>query len=441
MATKSRKRHAPITDTDSDESLTASQSQSKSSLPKKPYVPRFLIIHSEVEGKDISLLSPFLIHKTIMSMAGELKSIKNLRSGDLLIQCAKEPHEKSLLKMKTFCGLKCSVTPHKSLNTSKGIVRCPALIRQSNEHILEFMEEQGVTDVRRINVHRDGVLKRTNTFVFTFDTPELPTVVKIGFIQAKVDVYVPNPLRCYQCQVYGHHENKCSRQAICINCGMPEHCASGQCQRPAKCVNCSGDHPANSKECPQWEKEKKILKIKCEQNISFPEARKQYEQFYQARTYASAVKPGTCNKSTETHNNSTQTDNSFTEYLKQQTQEKQQEPPKEKPKQKSNPSHPGQTLKPATLEMIRKDEEKKKKEEKDKLKKQQKDERRQQYHKEKAQKEKEEAEKAILAQKNPFSVFKKDDEGEDMEDDSVVFTDSSSNDHLPKGTLSRLPTT
>ena len=153
------------------------------------------------------------------------------------------------------------------------------------------------------------------------------------------------------------------------------------------------------------------------------------------------MKPGTCNKSTETHNNSTQTDDSFTEYLKQQTQEKQQEPPKEKPKEKSNPSRPGQTLKSATLEMMRKEEEKKKKEEKDKLKKQQKDERRQQYIKEKAQKEKEEAEKAILAQKNPFSVFKKDDEGEDMEDDSVVFTDSSSSDHLPKGTLSRLPTT
>ena len=441
MATKSRKRHAPITDTDSDESLTASQSQSKSSLPKKPYVPRFLIIHSEVEGKDISLLSPFLIHKIIMSMAGEPKSIKNLRSGDLLIQCAKEPHEKSLLKMKTFCGLKCSVTPHKSLNTSKGIVRCPALIRQSSEHILEFMEEQGVTDVRRINVHCDGVQKPTNTFVFTFNTPELPTVVKIGFIQAKVDVYVPNPLRCYKCQVYGHHENKCSRQAICINCGMPEHCASGQCQRPAKCVNCSGDHPANSKECPQWEKEKKILKIKCEQNISFPEARKQYEQFFQARTYASAVKPGTCNKSTETDTKSTQIDDSFREYLKKQTEEKQQEPPKGKPQEKGNSSRPGQTLKPATLEMIRKDEEKKKKEEKDKLKKQQKDERRQQCIKEKAQKEKEEAEKAILAQKNPFSVFKKDDEAEDMEDDSVIFTDSSSSDHLPKGTLSRLPTT
>ena len=134
-------------------------------------------------------------------------------------------------------------------------------------------------------------------------------------MQAKVDVYIPNPLR-YQCHVFGHHENKCGRQAICVNCSMPEHCPVGQCQRPAKCVNCSGEHPANSKQCPAWEKEKKILKIKCEQNISFPEARKQYEQFYDTRSYASALKPGTCKNlhklTTKAH--------SFTEYLKQQEQ-------------------------------------------------------------------------------------------------------------------------
>ena len=163
----------------------------------------------------------------------------------------------------------------------KCIVHCPALSKQNWEHILEFMGIQGVTDVRRINVHRDGALKPTNTFVFTFDSPVLPANVKIGFIQANVDVYIPNPLRCYKCQVFGHHENKCGRQAICVNCSMPEHCASGQCQRPAKCANCSGDHSANSKDCPQWEKERKILKIKCENNLSFPEARKQFEQFYQ----------------------------------------------------------------------------------------------------------------------------------------------------------------
>ena len=111
-----------------------------------------------------------------------------------LIQSAKESHEKTLRQMKTFCNLKCSVTPHSSLNTSKGIVLCPALNKVTPAHIIEFMGEQGVTDVRRITIRRDGIIKPTNTFVLTFNTPILPTVVKIGFIQVKVDVYIPNPL-------------------------------------------------------------------------------------------------------------------------------------------------------------------------------------------------------------------------------------------------------
>ena len=37
-----------------------------------------------------------------MSMAGEPKSIKNLRSGDLLIQCAKEPYEKKPFNNENF---------------------------------------------------------------------------------------------------------------------------------------------------------------------------------------------------------------------------------------------------------------------------------------------------------------------------------------------------
>ena len=107
-----------------------------------------------------------------MSIAGEPKSIKNLRPGDLLIQCAKKSHEKSLLQMKTFCGLKCSVTPHSSLS----IIRCPALCRVTSDDIKEGMVEQGVTDVRRITVRRNGETKLTNTYVLTFNSQNLPTV-------------------------------------------------------------------------------------------------------------------------------------------------------------------------------------------------------------------------------------------------------------------------
>ena len=77
MASKSaRKCSKKISDTDSDDSYSTSQtSQSLSMSSKQPYVPRFLIIHSEEEEKDIS---PLLIHKTIMSVAGEPKSIKKI---------------------------------------------------------------------------------------------------------------------------------------------------------------------------------------------------------------------------------------------------------------------------------------------------------------------------------------------------------------------------
>ena len=123
----------------------------------------------------------------------------------------------------------------------------------TSDDIKEGMAEQGVKGVRRITVRRDGVIKPTHTYVLTtFTSPNLPTVVQICFMQLKVDVYIPNPHRCYHCQVFGHHLNKCGRHAVCCNCGEPEHCGpSGVCDIPAKCVHCSGDHPANSKQCPQ----------------------------------------------------------------------------------------------------------------------------------------------------------------------------------------------
>ena len=85
------------------------------------------------------------------------------------------------------------------------------------------MAEQGVTDVRRITVRRDDIMKPSNTFVFIFNSPNIPIVIKLGFMQVKVYVYIPNPLRCYNCQVFGHHENKCGRYTVFCNCGEPEH--------------------------------------------------------------------------------------------------------------------------------------------------------------------------------------------------------------------------
>ena len=87
------------------------------------------------------------------------------------------------------------------------------------------MREQGVINVHRIKVRHDGTLKDTNTSAFTFNTSVLPKQLKVAFLRVSFDPYIPNPLRCYACQVFGHHEKKCRREQMCANCGEPKHSA------------------------------------------------------------------------------------------------------------------------------------------------------------------------------------------------------------------------
>ena len=254
--------------------------------------PRFLVIHSQ-EERSVSSLSPFVIEKVLDGMIGTPKSIKKLRSGDLLVEYEKKKHIEKLLRLNKFHDLKVTVSLHGSLNSCKGVVRCPDLKGVSEQEILEEMREQGVINVRRIKIRRDDTLKDTNTFVFTFNTSILPKQLKVAFLRVSVDPYIPNPLRCYACQVFGHHENKCHREEICANCGQPKHSADDtDCKRPPKCVNCKEDHPANSKQCQAWHTEKEILKVKYTRNISFPEARKIVDSYTAApgKSYASITK-------------------------------------------------------------------------------------------------------------------------------------------------------
>lgn len=270
------------------------------------------------------------------------------------------------------------------------------------------MSDQGVTAVRRIHVRREGSLKPTNTFVLSFNTPVLPKEVNVGFLKVPVDVYVPNPLRCYRCQMFGHHEDRCGRAKVCVSCGEPDHVkdmASGKCDKPAKCCSCSGNHPANSRDCTAWVKEKRIMKIKYEQNISFQEARKQIEdESSTSVSYASVAKKQTVDKSTQTEEKGTQTE---------ETKDKQE-----------NINIKG--LKPQAIEMMKREMERAK--QKEKLRAERRDRADLDGKVTKA------SESTHTINKNPYAVL------EHMEaDDSVIFSESAPG--VPKGTLQRLSPT
>ena len=173
------------------------------------------------------------------------------------------------------------VTQHKTLNSSKGIIRDRNLKDETDENILEYLSPQGVTAVKRFKVKKGHDFVGTNTILVTFNTVVPPKSLKIFFQIIPVDLYVPNPLRCFNCQKFGYHEDKCPVDigSVCERCGMGDHDHhTNHCQNPTKCVNCGGEHLSRSNECSTWKKEKEIMRIKVTKNLTYPEARKLYEQ-------------------------------------------------------------------------------------------------------------------------------------------------------------------
>ncbi|GFT72574.1 putative RNA-directed DNA polymerase from transposon BS [Trichonephila clavipes] len=84
------------------------------------------------------------------------KSIRKLRSGDLLVEIAPALQTKSFLLAKTFLDCPLTLSPHKSLNSSRGVISEPDLMCASEAEILEGFSGQGVIQVKRITVKKDA---------------------------------------------------------------------------------------------------------------------------------------------------------------------------------------------------------------------------------------------------------------------------------------------
>ena len=114
-----------------------------------------------------------------------------------------------------------------------------------------------------------------------------PKKIKVGYLTVKVDLFVPNPLRCFNCNKFGHTNQRCKTRAKCQRCGKDK--LEEQCDGSQICSNCKGPHAASAKDCPVWKTEKEIQRIRVEKHISFPEARQLVEAKFPSATLTSSI--------------------------------------------------------------------------------------------------------------------------------------------------------
>ncbi|GFW49992.1 uncharacterized protein TNCV_2315741 [Trichonephila clavipes] len=196
-----------------------------------------------------------------------------------------------------------TVTPHKSLNCCRGVISEPDLLYASEGEILEGLSDQGVTQVRRVTILKDSTRLPTKHIILSFDSPKLPTTIKAEYLNCKIRPYIPNPLRCFKCQRFGHSQTSCRGQLTCSRCASVGH-SSTDCSLEPNCFNCSQPHTGDSKLCPKWKNEKQIQEIKTNKNITYVEARKLIVP-QTSHTYAQAAKSSNKTSSTQTDENIT----------------------------------------------------------------------------------------------------------------------------------------
>ena len=238
--------------------------------------PRFIVLAPVDESKPLTKLSPFLVEKHIYGKFGTVHKVTKMRSGSLLIEATRPAQARNILDTTSFMDIEVKASSHRSLNTSKGVIRDHGrdLYDMSENDIVMELRDQGVEAVSRFILKKEGKEIKTNTLFITFATPTPPEKLRIGYYNVDVKLYIPNPLRCYSCQEFGHSRKYCKKVPRCWKCGGEGH-DGGECTSESSCcVNCKGDHCSSSKNCPVWILEKDIQRVKAEKAIPYGEARK-----------------------------------------------------------------------------------------------------------------------------------------------------------------------
>ncbi|GFW98609.1 putative RNA-directed DNA polymerase from transposon BS [Trichonephila clavipes] len=96
----------------------------------------------------------FAIQKAFIGIGGEPKSVKRLRSRDLLIETNSALQTKSFLLAKPFLNSPVTISPHKTLNSCRGVISETDLLSTPEAEIFQGFSNQDVIQVRRITIKR-----------------------------------------------------------------------------------------------------------------------------------------------------------------------------------------------------------------------------------------------------------------------------------------------
>ncbi|GFV78473.1 uncharacterized protein TNCV_3477881 [Trichonephila clavipes] len=111
-----------------------------------------------------------------------------------------------------------TISPHNILNSCRGVLSEPDMLTTPDAETLDGLFDQGVIQVRRITINKDTTVSPNKHIILTFSSLNLPKTIKAGYLNFKIRPYIPNHVRCFKFQRFGHSQANCRGQLTCSRC-------------------------------------------------------------------------------------------------------------------------------------------------------------------------------------------------------------------------------
>lgn len=238
--------------------------------------PKFVIFTSpEVK---LAKISPIKIARELNKLGqGFVKSVSKNNQGGISVQCHTSAQALKLKETKQLGEWIVKADFAKSETQSKGVISGVPL-DVSEEEIVSDCREFGVTAARRITRRRDGQLTKTLSVCLTFNSPKMPSYVKLGYLIFETKPFIPPVVRCYNCQRIGHVADGCRSKTRCVRCSGPHKFEECPDKDKVLCCRCGEEHSSAYAGCKVMKEERKIQEVKVTLNISYAEAAKSVRQ-------------------------------------------------------------------------------------------------------------------------------------------------------------------
>ena len=185
--------------------------------------------------------NPLHVNRNLTKLIGNYETLRPLPSGDLLLGCCNAKQVNQLLQCDNLGDTtnavpvkieRYSPTDYRSMRVISGV----PLDMQDSE-ILENLQNYGATFAKRLRRKTNAGPENSLSVLIGFSTDSAPSEVKIGYLRFHTKEYNPPPMRCYNCNYYGHMAKHCRGKQSCAKCGGRDHLYK-DCANQNKCINC-----------------------------------------------------------------------------------------------------------------------------------------------------------------------------------------------------------